>query len=447
MSNEAILIFDIGKTNKKCLVFDDTFSVVHEESTVIKEMADDDGYPCDDIEAISEWMNRTAEKIISSGQFEITAMNFSAYGASLVHIDQNGEPSLPLYNYLKPFTLASESLLIEKYGNTEELSQQTASPYLGMLNSGLQLFWLNNYRQDDFNQVSQSLHFPQYLSYLFGKKAVSDYTSIGCHTMLWDFAKHDYHDWVYNEGLTEKLAPITSETEVAEVEVFGKSMRIGAGIHDSSSALLPYVYLNDEPFLLLSTGTWNISLNPFEENALSAEDLQNDCLMFMGPDGRKVKAARLFLGNEHAQQVELLTAHFNTDKDEYKRVNHDSALTESLKQNFKKHFKFSLGGGEAQASWQSLDSFKTAYHQLLVELCMLQVESIERAIGNSPIKTVFIDGGFVDNEIFINLLRRGLPNLEFIPAQFPVGSALGAALAIASPEKVENWKELKSQTI
>ncbi|WP_420386723.1 FGGY-family carbohydrate kinase [Roseivirga sp.] len=445
MSREAILIYDIGKTNKKCLVFDGNFHVIHEESKVIDETIDEEGDPCDDIQAISKWIYSTAEKLIGSDAYVIRAINFSAYGASLVHIDKSGKAILPLYNYLKPFSTESEKLLTEKFGSTEKLSQETASPYLGMLNSGLQLFWLKNFQPHRFSNIHLSLHFPQYLSYLFSQRAVSDYTSIGCHTMLWDFNKQDYHSWVNSEHLTEKLAPVTDNTENNTVQLFGKEIKVGTGIHDSSAALLPYLYLNDEPFALLSTGTWNISLNPFEEHALSSDDLENDCLMFMSTAGKKVKASRLFLGNEHASQVHMLTANFGRKKDEYKHIGYDAALAKELRENFKKHFTFSLGGGEAEVSWETLGSFKAAYHQLMIELCMLQVSSLKRAIGNSNIKTVFIDGGFVDNEIFINLLQEGLPKLEFIPAQFPVGSALGAALAIATKDQVENWKKQKTQ--
>ena len=37
---------------------------------------------------------------------------------------------------------------------------------------------------------------------------VSDITSIGCHTNLWDFQKNKYHYWVKQEGIEEKFAPV-----------------------------------------------------------------------------------------------------------------------------------------------------------------------------------------------------------------------------------------------
>jgi hypothetical protein len=52
----------------------------------------------------------------------------------------------------------------------------------------------------------------------------------------------------------------------------GRRMRIGVGIHDSSAALLPYVKSSKRPFVLVSTGTWSVSLNPFAQGALSTAD-------------------------------------------------------------------------------------------------------------------------------------------------------------------------------
>ena len=40
------------------------------------------------------------------------------------------------------------------------------------------------------------------------------------------------------------------------------TIAVGAGLHDSSAALIPYLSAFREPFILLSPGTWCISLNP-----------------------------------------------------------------------------------------------------------------------------------------------------------------------------------------
>ena len=59
-TNNSILIFDIGKTNKKAIVFDSKFEVIHEESTTFSELVDEDDFPCDDIHGITRWIKETA---------------------------------------------------------------------------------------------------------------------------------------------------------------------------------------------------------------------------------------------------------------------------------------------------------------------------------------------------------------------------------------------------
>ena len=91
---------------------------------------------------------------------------------------------------------------------------------------------------------------PQYLSYVFTGIPVSEFTSIGCHTVLWDYEKKDYHKWVYKEGIDLKLPPIVSTETSMNINYNGKQLKIGVGIHDSSSALLPYLRSVKKKFLL-----------------------------------------------------------------------------------------------------------------------------------------------------------------------------------------------------
>ena len=50
----VILIFDIGKTNKKILLFDEHYRLVYEDSVRLQEITDEDGFPCEDIDALTD---------------------------------------------------------------------------------------------------------------------------------------------------------------------------------------------------------------------------------------------------------------------------------------------------------------------------------------------------------------------------------------------------------
>ena len=162
-------------------------------------------------------------EVVRLKDFDIKAINFSAYGASLVNLDEIGNPVTPLYNYIKPYPEDLRRRFYDTYGGEELFSFTAASPVLGHLNSAMQLYWLKYRKPEVYKKIKYSLHLPQYISFLITGRYFSDITSIGCHTNLWDFSKNDYHEWVYREGTIEKLAPITPSDGVVEAAFDGKN--------------------------------------------------------------------------------------------------------------------------------------------------------------------------------------------------------------------------------
>ena len=49
----VIVIFDVGKTNKKLFLFDQQYNMVHEESKKFVEIKDEDAFPCEDLQALT----------------------------------------------------------------------------------------------------------------------------------------------------------------------------------------------------------------------------------------------------------------------------------------------------------------------------------------------------------------------------------------------------------
>jgi sugar (pentulose or hexulose) kinase len=140
-----------------------------------------------------------------------------------VHVDQDNKVTAPLCNYLKDFPEDLKQEFYSKHGGEEKIAQETASPVLGNLNSGMQLYRIKHRKPELFNRIKYSLHLPQYLNYLVTGNFYSDITSIGCHTQLWDFGKNTYHVWVKEEGIDRILAPIFPSDKVDEVELLKES--------------------------------------------------------------------------------------------------------------------------------------------------------------------------------------------------------------------------------
>lgn len=433
MKKKVTAVFDIGKTNKKFFLFDKDFQEVYREYTRFENIKDEDGYPTEDLEQLKIWLKEVFDRILDAKEYNITAINFSSYGASLVHLDENDEVVTPLYNYTKEIPQEIIDSFYEKYGPKLDFALATGSPVSGLLNSGIQLYWLKHTKPKIFKRIKYSLHLPQYLSFIFTGIPVSEYTSIGCHTALWDYNKKDYHDWVYKEGINKILPRIVSTETSINMNYNGKRIKIGVGIHDSSSALLPYVRSVRKKFILVSTGTWSITMNPFSEEALKDSDIDKKCINYMRINGKAVKASSLFLGNEYKEQVKMLSEHFQVSNEYHKtiRFHHDIYL--EILENFQYMFKWASIVDRNMPTETKIpyDNYEHAYHQLMVELVLLQVECINTVSGKDNIEKLYIDGGFTDNEVYIQLISHYLRNMKLSTTDSSLGSALGAALCIS----------------
>ena len=369
----VILIFDIGKTNKKFLLFNNQYDVVFERTVQLAQQQDEDGFECENLDLLKDWVYDSLCAAEQQYQFNIRAIHYAAYGASFVYLNQEGQVIAPLYNYLKPYKETTKKIFVERYGPMHQLCLETASPDLNGLNSGLQLFRMKIEQPELFANVRWALHLPQYIHYLITKEVASDLTSIGCHTMLWDFTKKRYHDWVFAEGLDKILPPL----------------KFNVGLHDSSAALIPYQETYKEPFVLISTGTWCISLNPFNKLPLTENELNNDTLCYLSYKGQPIKASRLHAGMYYEKELALLK----------------SKHTESVE----------------------LDN---AHDQLMNHIINEHVKSTNLVLNGTNVRQIFVDGGFSKNERYLNGLKKAYSNLDVCAVGHSQASALGAAMSI-----------------
>jgi sugar (pentulose or hexulose) kinase len=252
-----------------------------------------------------------------------------------------------------------------------------------------------------------------------------------------------YHYWVEGQGLNLPL-PVPVET-LNEVIIEGKKLMVGVGIHDSSSSLAPYFSSSKGKFLLLSTGTWCINMNPFNTEKLTAEQLDKDCLCYMSITGKPVKSSRLFLGHLHEMALTRIAEHFMKSEDYYrKKVKADKKLSALLRSKFSEKKVFFQTG----PNWRELknyidlyefNTFEEAYHQLMNELCDLTIESINLVLpAADDTENLYITGGFSKNELFLNLITEAYPSKHVYTSEIANSSALGAALVISGSKPVMN---------
>jgi sugar (pentulose or hexulose) kinase len=433
---QVIAVFDIGKTNKKLLLFDNCFKVVYQNEQKFPAIVDEDGFECDDIDLITSWIANSLEELIVKPEFDLVAVNFSTYGASLMFLDEAGQRMTPVYNYLKEVSPAIAAKLFAEYGGKDEFCRRTASPALGLLlNSGIQILWLQQEKPEVFSRVRSILHFPQYLAYKLNGKIVSEPTSIGCHTFMWDFDRMDYHPWVSDKGFSLP-GPIPNEV-VFPAEILGHPLKIGTGIHDSSASLAPYLKGSSEKFVLVSTGTWCINMNPFNKEPLTAAQLEKDCLCYLSPDKTQVKSSRLFMGHFHEVWAERLAKYYHVEADSFKEVKREDALMAKVELKFVNPVYFQKGKESFEEGLQTVDlavfeNYAEAYTKLVIDLTNLCVEAIQLVIPrNDDTRILYVSGGFARNSIFIELLKRHFPAKSVLVSEIDNSSALGAALVIS----------------
>lgn len=431
MIKHCCLVFDVGKTNQKYFLFDPTYNILKREKVTIPKIKDEDGHPAEDIKGIVLWMKKSFDFLLNSDAFEIETVSFSGFGATLVHLDENGVVVAPVYDYHKSVAEDTFDDFYHRYGPEATFATRTGSKNLNLLNSGKQLYWLKHRRPHIFKKICYSLHLPQYMSYVFTGERYTEFTSIGCHTDLWDFEKNQYHHWVKNEGIDRLFPSLVQTQKTVTKSIRGRKIKFGIGIHDSSSALLTYLLRGKESFILLSTGTWCINFNPFSDGSVfDQKQIEAGATAYMRIDGSPVKSSRLFLGEEHRLKVENLIQQFNKPPFYHRKLEWNPRIAEELK-TYKNCFRWKYLDNAMTPMQEQLDfpNFEVAYYQLLKELIDLLKIQID-VICNALPQKIYVDGGFSDNKIFLALLKREFPHQKIKAKPASYACALGAAQLI-----------------
>ncbi|MCA1747315.1 MAG: hypothetical protein LC655_06435, partial [Bacteroidales bacterium] len=211
------------------------------------------------------------------------------------------------------------------------------------------------------------------------------------------------------------------------------NLLIGTGIHDSSASLAPYIIASKEKFILLSTGTWCINMNPFNYEPLTDAELQNDCLSYMSVAQKPVKSSRLFMGHMHDVNLERINEFFGVDKDHFKSVKLNKQIAKRIMEHGLKFFSDGIPENYIDESidYSQFANFEEAYHQLMMDLTTLNKQSIDMVIPkDDDIECIYISGGFARNEIFVSHLATLYSNKKVYTSEIDNATALGAAMVV-----------------
>lgn len=196
---------------------------------------------------------------------------------------------------------------------------QTGSPALPQgLNLGAQVWWAEQLEPDAMARATL-VPWVQYWAWWLTGRAVSEATSLGCHSDLWDPDAAGWSSLARAMGWDRRFAPLaradavigTISPALAAATGLAATVRVFAGLHDSNAALMAargHAALAGNEATILSTGTWFIAMRlPATPVAIADLPEGRDCLVNVDVHARPVPSARFMGGREIEALIELDT--------------------------------------------------------------------------------------------------------------------------------------------
>ncbi|MGO4832718.1 FGGY-family carbohydrate kinase, partial [Rhizobiaceae sp. 2RAB30] len=421
-----VAVIDIGKTNAKVALVDmeatREVAVRTRPNLVLRK----DPYPHFDTDALWDFVLESLT--ILNREHPIGAISVTTHGATAALLDTSGELALPVLDYEHdgPGTVAAA------YAAVRPSFEETGSPRLpDGLNLGAQIFWLAKTFPDDFARVASIVTYPQYWTCRLSGVLAGEVTSLGCHTDLWNPAAGDYSSLVDGQGWRALMPPIRPARdrlgpilpELARKTGLAAGTPVLCGIHDSNASLLPHLLSRSQPFAVVSTGTWVVSM-AMGGKAVTL-DAARDTLVNVDALGDPVPSARFMGGRE----FEVLTAGHGarwTDADVERVLAGEILLLPAVLQGsgpFPDHRSKWLPDEPASPSERAVAA--SFYLALMTATCLDLIGADGQTI---------VEGPLARNQPFTGMLAAATGRPVLTSASTTTGTTMGAAL-LASPEK------------
>ncbi len=450
-----VAVIDIGKTNKKVHIYDETLALVDAASKSF-ESAAQDGVPFVPSDQVETWLLDTLSALGS--RYPIELISIATHGATFACVDTDGELAIPIVDYTFEPGAELHKGFYELAGPPDELQRRTATlelPALLNIAQGIRYFQVS--RPDAWARVRHVLFYPQYLAFRLTGKIGADYTYAACHTYLFDFSALDYSS-VADALEVRSLLPATIrepgtilgriDPAVAGRTGLSPATRVTLGIHDSNSSLLPYLIKRpDEDLIVNSTGTWCVAMHPEDHVAFADEEIGKAVFYNMSAFRRPVKTSILMGGLEFETYTTILKQRFGMaslpdfDPDVYRDVVKTARefilpavapgtgqFPDSVARVVDHDEVFMLEDIRSGARVPELFSnTRRAVAVLNLSLAIQTITALER-VGLVPGVTVYTEGGFRNNRDYNALLATLAPESSFRLSGMPEATSFGAAV-------------------
>ncbi|MER9130908.1 carbohydrate kinase [Mesorhizobium sp. M0768] len=405
-----IAVLDFGKTNSKLFVFGQDGQILDERRSQPSWIRKG-GFSVLDEPALHDWAARAIDAAVDTHGVE--GLMVSGHGCTFALVDE-AALTHPILDYEQEPPAEIAAQIDRRIPDFAE----TFSPRLPLgFNYGRHMLWLNEVEPGAFAAAKSILGYPQYWSWRFGGRPVSEVSYLGCHSHLWAPRKRDFSSLVDAEGWRGQMPAFERAGAVIGEQRFGqaaKPVAIHNGVHDSNAALHAYRQQQLGPVTVVSTGTWVVVLNP--DCPLDALDGERDMLVNVDVDGGPVPTVRFMGGRE-----------FATISAGWQGAIAPSSIQRVIDAGIMALPSFAPGGpmphrrGELVGRTPNAEeraAMALLYVALMVDLCLELIHSDN---------TVIVDGGLNNGGLLAALLAQLRPGQAFLQGATLEGSATGAA--------------------
>ncbi len=453
MNQSMIAVIDIGKTNKKVLIYDNNLKPVATRRKGFEEKIID-GVHYEPLEEIVEWLIFTIKELAID--HDIGALSITTHGATAFCVGEDGKLSTPPVAYTTESPQKMSDDFFDLCGDRNDLQVETATAEIGsMINVAKLIHFIKQTWPAEFAATKHILNYPQYLGYIFTGKTGADTTYMGCHSYLFNPNTRSYSSVADKLGITKMLPDnVVNSWDVLGMVSSKMSEKTGLrtdcivtmGIHDSNSSLLPYLVKQQEEFVLNSTGTWCVAMHPAKDFNFAPDEIGKTVFYNIDAFYHPVKTGIFMGGLEYGAYTDLLKEiHGEFDSNAYDPEVYQKALSE--KRCFILPSVVAGVGIFPESSPRvvesgtvySLDDVKSgkippffkdpAYAMAVLNLSLaLQTKVAFGFIGFAGKGKLYTEGGFRMNAAYVSLLAALYPAAKVACTHMEEATATGAAI-------------------
>jgi L-fuculokinase len=189
----AIAALDIGKTNKKLVVYTPDLEPVHTSNRSVPCITQS-GLEIEDTDSLRSWLLDALA--YAAAHYPVRSIAVAAHGATFACIDGNGRLALPVLSYTNEPGEEFHRGFFKRHGAANALQKRTATLELpALINLAQGIEYAMRRFPDEMGHVAANLFYPQHFGCFFAGQVSAEFTYAGSHTYLWDLARPVGPSW------------------------------------------------------------------------------------------------------------------------------------------------------------------------------------------------------------------------------------------------------------